>query len=82
MGAGVVQVLPLEVDFRPAQISCHLFCEVEQGRPSGVVSEEVGQLRLKLRVVFIEIVRFFQFIHGVHQGFGNILAAVDSESSF
>ena len=37
VGAGVIQVLPLQIDFRPAQILGHTVGVVEPGGPPGVV---------------------------------------------
>ena len=40
------------------------------------------KLDWSVRIVFIIIVRFFQFVDGIHQSFGDVLSAVNAESSF
>ena len=58
----------------------HFFREIEPGGPSRVFVEEFRQLPVKFRVIFIIVVGFLQLNHRVHQGFGNILPAVNAEA--
>ena len=81
VGAGMVQVLPLQVDLRPAQVLCHFLRIVQPGGPAGVFIEQRPQLPVELRVVFIVVVRFLQLDHRIHQRLRDVLAAVDAKAS-
>ena len=81
MGSGVIEVLPLEVDFRAAQVLGHFFRIVQPGGTPGVLVEQLRQFPVKLRVVFIVLVGLFQFNHRVHQGLGDVLSPVDPEAA-
>ena len=80
--AGVVEVLALQVYFRAAEVVCHLLRKVQTRRSAGILIKELRKLPVELRVVFIVIVGFFKLDHRVHQRFGDILSAVNAESSF
>ena len=82
VGPGVVQVLPLEVNFGPAQVLGHPLGKVQPGGPPGVVVQQSGQLGLKLRVLLIVVISLLQLDHRVHQRLGHILPAVNAKSSF
>ena len=82
VGTGMVQILPLQIDFRPAQIFRHFFRIIEKRRASCVLFQQSVQFGDKFRVIFKTFIRFFQFVDRVHQRLGNILPAVNTESSF
>ena len=82
VGAGVVQILPLEVDFRPAQVLRQLFGEGQPGGPARVLVQQLRQLPVEARVVLIKVIGSFQLNHGVHQSFRDVLPAVDAKASF
>ena len=46
------------------------------------VNPQFAQFPVELRIILIKIVGFFQLIHSIHQHFGDVLTAVDAESSF
>ena len=81
MSAGMVQILPFQVDLSAAQVLCHLPGIIEPGRASGVVVQKIGKFPLKIRIFFIMIICLFQFNYRVHQRFGDILPAVNAEAS-
>ena len=82
VGTGMIEILALEINLCAAQILGHLVRIVQQGRTANIVFEQLIQLRVECRIIFIIIVRFFQFVDGIHQGFGDVLSAVNAESSF
>ena len=54
VGPGVVQILPLQIDLRPAQIFRHLFGKIQPGWPPRVFIQKLGELpveraRMKLK---------------------------------
>ena len=82
VGAGVVQVLALEIDLRAAQILRHLLGVVKPRRTACVVIQQLAELPVELRIVLIVLISGLQLRDGVHQDLGDILTAVDAESSF
>ena len=82
VGTGMIEILALEINLCAAQILGHLVRIVQQGRTADIVFEQLIQLRMECRIIFIIIIRFFQFVNGIHQGFGDVLSAVNAESSF
>ena len=81
VGPGVVQILPLQIDLRPAQIFRHLFGKIQPGGPPGVLVEQLGQLPVKLRVVLVVVVCRFQFNDRIHQRLRDILSPMDAEAA-
>ena len=82
MCSRVVQILPFQINPGSSQIFCHMFCKIKTGWSSGILVQKVCQFPLKLRFPFVEIIRFFQFNHRIHQGFRNILPSMGAKSSF
>ena len=81
VGAGVVEVFALEVDFCPAQVLAHFLCVVEQRGAAGVIFEKVSKLCLKVLVVFVKVVGLLQLGKRPHQPLGDVLPAVRAKSS-
>ena len=81
VGPGVVQILPLQIDLRPAQIFRHLFGKIQPGWPPRVFIQKLGELPVESFVVLVVIVCRFQFNDRVHQRLGDILSPVDAEAS-
>ena len=81
VGPGVVQILPLQIDLRPAQIFRHLFGKIQPGWSARVFIEKLGELPVESFVVLVVIVCRFQFNDRVHQRLGDILSPVDAEAS-
>ena len=71
-----------KVYFCSTQIFCHVRCKVETGWSSCIFVQKLCKLCVKLRVIFIVIVGFFQFNDSIHQCFRNVLSSMDAESSF
>ena len=61
VGPGVVQILPLQIDLRPAQIFRHLFGKIQPGWPPSVFIQKLGELPVESFVVLVVIVCRFQF---------------------
>ena len=81
MRACVIQVLPFEVNFRAAQVPRHLFRVIQARGSARIVVQQRGQLPVKVGVRFEMIVCLFQFNDGVHQGFRDVLSAVNAKAS-
>ena len=79
VGAGVAEVLALQIDPGPAQALGQIFGEKKRGRPSGEFCQKVVQLFLKRRVPMEAPEGRFQFFQGRHEGFGNEPPAVVAE---
>ncbi len=82
MGARMVQILALKVNFRTAEVFCHFLCIIKQGRTVCIITEKVMQFFPELRVFFIIFVGVFQPVQLMHQRFRNILPAEFAISSF
>ena len=82
VGACVVQILPLQINFCPSQIPSHLLRIIKKRRPSRVVSQQFFQLPAEFRVFPVILVGLFQTDDLVHESFRNILASERSKSSF
>ena len=81
VGPGVVEVLSLEVDLRAAKVGGHALGQIQQAGTAGVFVEKPGQLRVEFRVIFVALISTVELVHGVHQGFGDVLPAVNAEAS-
>ena len=79
--ACVIQVLPFEVDLRTAQVPRHLLRVIQARGSARIVIQQRGQLPVKVRVRLEMIVGLFQFNDGVHQGFRDVLPAVNAKAS-
>ena len=77
----MVEILPLEIDLCAAEIRRDLACIVQAAGAACVIVQQGGQLRLKARVVLVVFIRRIQLLHGIHQGFGNILSAVHPKTA-
>ena len=69
VGSGVVQILPLQINLRAAQIPGHLFRIVQKGRPAGIFLLQTIQLLQEIRILFIKFIAFLQADQFIHQGF-------------
>jgi len=81
MGAGVVEVLPLEVDLRASEVLGHPLRVVQAAGAARVVVQEGLELPLELRVVLVAVVGLLQLYDRVHQRLGDVLPPVRSEPS-
>ena len=79
VGAGVVQILPLEVDARPAQGGAQALGMVQGGGTAHIVFQIAGQFGLKFRVGLGFGVGFLELIQGMHEGFRHEPPAVAPE---
>lgn len=79
--AGMVQLLALEVDLRPAAVLGQALGEVQRARPADVVALEVGQFLLERRVVLGLLVLAGEVEDQRHQGLGDVLAAEAAEQA-
>ena len=81
VSAGVVEILPLEIDLCAAEIRRDLACIVQAAGAACVIVQQGGQLRLKAGVVLVVFIRRIQLLQGIHQRFGNILSAVHPKTA-
>ena len=79
--AGVVQVLPLEIDLRAAKILRHFFRKIKPRRPSRVLIQKRCELPVEFRILFVSVISLFQLDHRIHQRLRNVLPSVAAESS-
>ena len=79
--ARVVQIFPFQIDLRAAQIFCHLLRIIESRRSSRILIEQFCQFPVEFRVIFIMVIRFFQFNYRIHQCLRDILPAVNAKAS-
>ena len=82
VGSCVIEVFTLDKYLRPSQIFCHFFGVIQQRGTSRVMIQKRGQLPDKCRIVFVILIRLLQADQFIHQGFGDILSAKVSKSSF
>ena len=80
VGAGVVEILPLEIDLRAAQIPGHLLRAVQAAGPPSVIVQQRRQLALERGIIFITVIRLLQLRDSVHQRLGDVLPSVDAEA--
>ena len=52
VGAGVVQILALQINLAATQILGHLLCVIQQRRSVGIFAVQARQLRLEFGIVF------------------------------
>ena len=78
----MVEVLTLEVYLSSAKLSCELICAVEQRRSACIVIKELCKLAVEVGVIFIVVVSLFKLYDRIHKCFGDILTAVNTETSF
>lgn len=81
VGAGVGQVLPLEVYLGAFDVLRQTTGEVERGRTTGVVAQQGLQLGLKGGVVTGGQVGLLQLLEGSHQGLGDVAAPEGAEAA-
>ena len=79
--AGVVEVLALEVDPRPAELLAQPPGEVQRARPADVVLEVAVQLGPERRVLPGPLVFLFKLVNRPHERLGDILPAVRAETA-
>ena len=77
----MIEVFTLEVDLCAAQILCHFLCIVQARRTPDVVVEHVRELLLKRRIPAEAAVGVFKFFHRIHEGFRDVLTAMNSKAS-
>ena len=77
----MIEIFPLQIYSGAAQVFCHLFCKIQSGGSACIFIEEFCQFPVEYRIIFIVVVRVFQFDDCIHQCFGDILPAVDAEAS-
>ena len=79
MGAGVEQVLPLEVNLWAAQFPRQPFRKIKRSGAPAKLPKVISQFRLKFRILLsLEIFRL-QFLQRVHERFRHIAATIKAE---
>ncbi len=79
MGAGMAQVLALEVNLRTTQSFRQTLGEIQRRRPPDIFFQIVLQLGLKPLIPACALVYLFQFQQGRHESFRDIPSAVRAE---
>ena len=79
VGAGVVQVLPLEVQLGAADLRRQAFGQVERRGAPDVVGQIVGQFGAEARIVAQRLVEGRQLLQGLRQRFRDEAAAMLAE---
>ena len=82
VGAGVVQILPFQVDFGTAKILCHLFCVIQTAGAARILVKKLRELTVKFGIIFIMFISDLKLDHGIHKRLGNVLTAMGAEASF
>ena len=77
--AGVIQVLALQIDPRPAPVGGKPLRGIERARPSHVEPQVLGELFLEFRIVAQAFVRLAQLFQRLHERLGDEDAAVPAE---
>ena len=81
VGPGMVEVLALEVDPRPAAVFRQPAGEVQRRRPADIVLVQVVEFGLESRIGRSLGVLDRQLVQGASQGFGNIASAELAEAA-
>ena len=79
MGAGVQQILALEINFRAAELLREPLGEVERRGTTTKITQQRGEFFSKFRILPRGMVFVFQFAQGGHQRLGNKHPAVLAE---
>ncbi len=79
--AGVVEVLTLEEDLRPAEVLGQALGEIQRAGAADVVALKVGQFVEERRIILGLLVFGGQRVDQRHQGFGDELAAEATEQA-
>src|SRR5262249_34698630 len=79
VGAGVVQIFSLEIDFSALPGLRQPLCEIERRWPSRVVVEQIIKFRLECSIALRFHVCSLEFLQRMHQRFRKKLAAVLSK---
>ena len=79
VGAGVVELLALEIDFGAAAMRRHAFGEVERRRPADIVRQIIVHLGLERRVGPRGRVGLLEIENDRHQGLGHEPSAEQAE---
>ena len=79
VGAGVVEVLALEVDVRAAALFAQPLGVIERRRPADVVLQQRGELGLKRGVLRRFVVFDGEFVERANERFGHVAAAERAE---
>jgi hypothetical protein len=79
--ARVIQVLALQVDFRPSAAFGEAFREIQGGGPAHEVPQQPVQFGLETRIRLDRRVKQLQFLERGHEDFGGEFSAVRAESA-
>ncbi len=81
VGAGVIELVALHVDFRAAQVLGQALGEIERARPADIVLEERVEFGLEAGIGLGVLVGLLKLEDQRHQGFGDEAAAIDAEQA-
>jgi len=75
VGAGMVQIFPFQIYLCAAKLFRQFFGKIEWIRPTDILFQVIGQLRLERRIAFVFFIGLLQFQQSRHKCLGNISAA-------
>ena len=79
VGAGVIELLALEVDLRPVEVLGQALGEIERAWTTDVMGHHGAHLGVELRIGLGVRVGLLEIEHERHQGFGHEAAAENAE---
>jgi hypothetical protein len=82
VGAGMAEVLALEIDPGASQLLGKTPRKIERRFSSGIVPEVLAQLLLELLIFFSGEICRLQLEEGRHQGLGGVAPSIDAEMPF
>ncbi len=78
--AGVVQLVALQIDLRPAQMLGQAPGEIERARPADIMLEVIVELLLEFRIGLAGVIGLFDLQDQRHQGFGDETPAEEAKA--
>ena len=81
VGAGMVQILPLQINLCATQSVGQLLCIVQPGGTVCILIQQLRQFPVECGVILVMQICLLQFYDSVHQGLRDVLSAVNAESS-
>ena len=81
MRAGMVQLITLEIDFRPAELLRQAFGQPKRARPTHIMGQQAPPFIHKGRIALRFLIGFFNLKDQRHQRFSNETPTIRAEAS-